>query len=188
MPASLIHASQKLKRRHRPLLLAGLAFILAVLSNLVVLGSRAAFAEMPEFFLGSALRNSSGAGIVVTPFKRSNGADVLKIRSNSRTAQAFIRAKLPSADGERPYDFFLEIGAPAIDRKKCSNFPGTVVEFEDCVTTKPTQSWRNWDVFELDSIDADLKQVGLRSKSTPTVYGLCAYAPSSIMGELRLHF
>lgn len=172
MPTSLIHAPQKIKRCHRLGLFSGVASILAVL------GGHGASAEMPEFFLGSALRSASGAGIVVTPFKRRNGTEVLKIRANSRTAQVFVRAKLPNSDAERPYDFFLEIGAPAIDQKSCSKFPGTVVEFQDCATTRPTQSWRNWDLFELDPIDADLKQIGLRSKSTPTVYGLCAYAPS----------
>ncbi|MCV9938488.1 hypothetical protein OIU35_19250 [Boseaceae bacterium BT-24-1] len=172
MPTSLIHTPQKLKRCHRLGLFSGVASILAVL------GSHGAFAEVLESFYGAALRSVSGAGIVVTPFKRGNGAEALKIRANARTAQAFVRAKLPNSDAARPYDFFLEIGAPAIDRTNCSKYPATAVEFEDCITTRPTQSWRNWDVFELDQIDADLKQIGLRSKSTPTVYGLCAYAPS----------
>ncbi|WP_293811872.1 hypothetical protein [uncultured Bosea sp.] len=151
------------------------AFIASVAVTVGGLGCGGALAE--ELFLGSELRSASAAGIVVSTFRRNgNGAEILKIRANSQTAQAFVQATLPKPSGDKPYDFFLEIGPPPNNDKNCSAYPATAAAFENCATSGRKELWKNWDIFELKSIKIEIKQLGFRSKSGPNVYASCAYS------------
>ena len=137
-----------------------------------------AHAQQKEIFHGSELRNTFGAGVLVSATKRGDGNEVLRIRASSQTAQPFMKTKLPSPVGARPYDFTLVIGEPPVVGQKCSKFPESKAEFEDCFATKPVQSWRGWSTVELEAVDAEIKQLGLRSTTQPPAYAICGYVPS----------
>ena len=150
--------------------------IAALVAALVMLSSVDAMAE--ELFLGSPLRDASAAGVVVSTFRRNgNGAEVLKIRANVQTAQAFVQAKLPVSPGSRQHDFFLEVGLPADSNRGCM-FPDTASQFASCAQGAKKEAWKNWELFELQAINDDIKQMGFQSTSGPSVNARCSYVPA----------
>lgn len=144
-----------------------------------VMAMTAVRAQAPEIFHGSTLRTAFGAGVLVSATKRGNGDEILRVRANSNSIQAFLSQPggLPQ-NGNRPYHFELQIGPPAIKRDTCSIFPGSELEFQACFSSSQQQRLGAWDVMTLGDVDSEIMQLGFRLRSEPAAYAHCGYVKS----------
>jgi len=130
-------------------------------------------AQSVDTFHGGALINTFAAGVQTTSTKRSNGDEILRIRANSETAQAFIRIKLPPSDAVngRPYVFWLEVGPPVFTFDKCGFGPSSLPEWSNCFSTMSVQPFgTDLEFIELEKTIPDSLNIGIRFNKRPNIY------------------